>query len=113
VVISDCFATKSTVLELLRQLQAQRQETILFHTLAPEEIELPYEGEYIFEDSETGEEIPVHADAFREEYQQRLTQFNTEIRQACIQLEADYQQLRTDAPLDVALTSYLERRAAV
>jgi uncharacterized protein (DUF58 family) len=113
VVISDFFTASDTVLELLRQLQAQRQETIVFHVLAPEELDLPYEGEYIFEDSETAEEMPVHADAFREEYLKRLSDFCAHIRQECIRLEVDYQQLRTDAPLDVALTSYLERRASV
>ena len=113
VVISDCFTTRETVLELLRQLHAQRQETIVFHTVAPEEIELPYEGEYVFEDSESGEEIPVHADHFREAYQRRVREFCDGIRQSCIELEADYEQIRTDAPLDVALTGYLEKRAAV
>jgi uncharacterized protein (DUF58 family) len=112
VVISDFFTTSDAVLELLRQLQAQRQETLVFHILAPEELDLPYEGEYVFEDSETGEELPVHADAFREEYQQRLSNFCSEIKQECIQLEVDYQQLRTDSPLDVALIAYLEHRNA-
>src|ERR1041385_7968309 len=75
VVISDFFTTSGSVLELLRQLQAQRQEIIVFHLLAPEELDLPYEGEYLFEDCETGQELPVHADAFREEYQRRLGDF--------------------------------------
>jgi uncharacterized protein (DUF58 family) len=113
VVISDFFTAHEAVLELLRQLQAQRQEIIVFHLLAPEELDLPYEGECVFEDSETGEELPVHADDFRKQYQQRLAAFCSSIREECIQLEIDYQQLRTDAPLDVALIAYLERRAAV
>jgi uncharacterized protein (DUF58 family) len=113
VVLSDFFTTSEAVLELLRQLQGQRQEILVFHLLAPEELDLPYEGEYIFEDSETAEELPVHTDAFREEYQKRLSDFCGRIKQACIQLEVDYQQVRTDAPLDAALTTYLERRAQV
>jgi hypothetical protein len=112
VVISDCFTDSAAVLQLLRQLQGQRQEILVFHLLAPQELDLPYEGEYLFEDSETGEELPVHADAFREEYQKRLTAFCSEIRQECIRLEVDYQLLRTDAPLDAALIAYLERRGA-
>jgi hypothetical protein len=113
VVLSDFFTTSDTVFELIRQLQAQRQETIVFHLLAPEELDLPYEGEYIFEDSETAEELPVHADAFREEYHKRLNDYCQRIQKECIQSEADYQQVRTDAPLDMALTAYLERRTAV
>ncbi|PYI82949.1 MAG: hypothetical protein DME26_16030 [Verrucomicrobia bacterium] len=112
VVISDFFTTADAALELLRQLQGMRQEAIVFHVLAPEELDLPYEGEYLFEDMETRQELPVHADAFRKEYQKRLGDFCARIERECINLEIDYQKVRTDAPLDVALIAYLERRAA-
>lgn len=113
VVISDFFSSDETAFELLRQLNAQRQEVLVFHLLAPEELELPYEGEYIMEDSETSEEIPVHAEDFRREYQRRINEFCLRLSQECVKLEIEYQQIRTDTPLDVALVSYLERRAAV
>jgi uncharacterized protein (DUF58 family) len=113
VVISDFFAEGDSGLQLLRQLDAMRQEVIVFHLLAPEELDLPYEQEYLMEDSETGELLPVHGDLFRKEYQKRLGDFCRRIEQECVKLELDYLQLRTDAPLDVALTAYLERRAAL
>ncbi|MBI3415536.1 MAG: DUF58 domain-containing protein [Verrucomicrobia bacterium] len=113
VVISDFFTSGDTALELLRQLGGQHQEIIVFHLLAPEELDLPYDSEYIFEDCETGEELPVHAEEFRQEYQRRIGDFCERIRQECIKLEIDYQRLRTDEPLDVALIAYLERRAAL
>jgi hypothetical protein len=62
---------------------------------------------------ETVEEIPVHTEDFRKEYQRRLSDFCDRIKQECIELELDYQRLRTDAPMDVALLEYLERRAVV
>jgi uncharacterized protein (DUF58 family) len=113
VVLSDFFTSGEAVLKLLRQLRAQRQEIVVFHLLAPEELDLPFEGDLIFEDSETAEEVPLHADLFREEYQRRLSDFCTQIQQECVALEADYQRVRTDAPLDLALISYLESRAAI
>ena len=113
VVISDLMTTQGAALQLLRGLQAQRQETILFHLLAPEELDLPYQGECLFEDSETSEEIPVHVDDFRDEYLKRLNQFCADIREECVRLEFDYQLVRTDGPLDLALAAYLERRAAL
>jgi uncharacterized protein (DUF58 family) len=113
VVISDFFAPSGGAIDLLRRLQAQRQETLVFQVLAPEELDLPFEVEYIFEDSESAEELPVHADLFRAEYQKRLRAFCAGVEQQCVQLEADYQLIRTDAPLDTALTAYLEHRAAV
>ena len=113
VVISDFFTSEDAARQLLRQLQAQNQEILVFHVLAPEELDLPYEGESIFEDLETQEQIPVHTDDFRREYQKRLQTFCDGLKRQCIDLEVDYELLRTDAPLDVALTQYLERRAAV
>ena len=113
VIISDFFAAEASVRELLRRLHAQRQEVIVFHVLSAEETELPYEGEFLFEDLETGEELPVHTDDFRQEYRRRLGAFCDQIKQTCIELEMDYQPLRTDAPLDVALIGYLERRSAM
>lgn len=112
VVISDLFTAGGTILDLLRQLNAQRQETLVFHLLSPEEMDLPYDGECLFEDSETGEELPVHADVFRADYQARLADFCASIQQECTKLEADYHRVRTDMPLDAALIAYLERRAA-
>jgi hypothetical protein len=112
-VISDFFSEGDAGLELLRQLDAMRQEVIVFHLLAPEELDLPYHEEYLMEDSETGEELPVHAEVLRKEYQSRLAAFCERIQQECIKLEIDYQRLRTDEPLDIALIGYLERRASV
>jgi uncharacterized protein (DUF58 family) len=113
VVISDFFSPGETALELLRRLAAVRQEVIAFHVLAPEEMDLPYHHEYLMEDSETGEQIPVHPELFRKEYQQRLTEFCRRLEAQCVKLEVDYQRLRTDAPLDVALIAYLERRTVM
>src|SRR5438876_1979925 len=47
VVISDFFSPGETAIDLLRQLHAQGQEVIAFHLLAPEELDLPYEGEIV------------------------------------------------------------------
>src|SRR5215472_18480150 len=44
VVISDFFTSDEASRQLLRQLQAQNQEILVFHILAPEELELPYDG---------------------------------------------------------------------
>lgn len=113
VVISDFFTAGETGLELLSQLRAQRQEIIVFHLLAPEELELPYEGELLMQDAETGEELPVHAEAYRTEYQERIGGFCRRLQNHCVQLESDYVRLLTNEPLDVALIAYLEKRNAL
>ncbi len=113
VVISDFFTAGDSGLQLLSELRAQRQETIVFHLLAPEELDLPYEGELLMVDSETSEEQPVHAEAYRTEYQRRIGQFCEQLRNRCVQLEMDYVRLATNQPLDVALIAYLEKRNSI
>lgn len=113
VLISDFFAAGDTALELLRQLHAQRQEVIVLHLLSPEELDFPYQGALLLQDSETQQEMPVHAEAYRAKYLERLKQYCDAIRAECVKLEMDYQLLRTDAPLDLALIAYLERRNAM
>ncbi len=113
IVISDLFGTGDGVFELLRQLQVQRQEIIVFHLVSPEEADFNFEGDYLMEDSETGEQLPVHAGAFRKEYQQRYSRFCRRVEEECEKLEADYRRLRTDTPLEEALTLYLEERMRV
>lgn len=110
IVISDFFTADDSCIELLRQLHAQRQEVLVFHLISREELELPYQGEFIMEDSETGAEVVVNADEFRAEYQKRVGDFCERIRRECLKVEADYHRVRTDQPLDSALLAYLERR---
>jgi uncharacterized protein (DUF58 family) len=112
-IISDFFSTGDKLFELLRQLHFHRQEIIVFHVLSPEELDLTFEGNLIMQDQETGEEIPVQANEYREEYQRRLGEFNQRLQNECAKYEAAYRRLRTDEPLDRALIAYLEQRAAV
>ena len=111
--ISDLFSTGDSLFELLRLLRAQRQQVIVFHVLAPEEVDFSFQGDLLVEDQETGDKIPVHAETFRAEYQKRFADFCGRAERVCEQLEIDYRRLRTDEPLDRALTNYLEERAGV
>ena len=111
VVISDFFTTDDSGFELLRQLHAHRQETLVFHLLSPEELELPETGEWILEDSETGEERIVHLDEVRSSYRERLNTFCDRVKTECQSYEFDYVRLSTGEPLDQALMNYLERRS--
>jgi len=112
VVISDLFSNGDAIFELLRQLRAQRQQVIVFHVLSPEETDFKFEGDFLIEDCESGEKIPVNADSFRSDYLKSFNDFCRRAELSCETLEIDYQRLRTDEPLDRALTIYLEERMA-
>lgn len=113
VVISDLLSSVENVIDMLQQLQAERQEVVLFHILAPEELELPTDGRFLMQDAETGEQVSVDASTFRQEFQQRVQSFCRAVQKGCAGMEVDYERIRTDQPLDVALTTYLERRQQI
>ena len=113
VVISDFFAPEEIIFDLFRRLQSHRQEIIVFHLLSAEEMDFGYEGECLFEDVETREELPVHAGAFRKEYLRRVGEFRGRLAKECEKREIDLHFIRTDTPLNNALSTYLEKRLAV
>jgi uncharacterized protein (DUF58 family) len=94
----------------LEQLRIRNIDILVFHILCPEEIDPPYAGEMILEDSETGREIVIDAAQFRTGYPQRLNRFLHDIESMCHDLEAQYCRLTTDQPLDEALHRYLTLR---
>src|SRR5688572_5640608 len=112
VVISDFLGGGEACFGLLRQLHAQGHEVLVFHLLSPEELDLSYEGNFVMEDSESGAEIQVEAEGFRAEYRKRVNDFCSRVAQECTKLEIDCQLLRTDSALDIAMMTYLEKRAA-
>ena len=49
----------------------------------------------------------------RKEYERRYSRFCRRVEEECEKFEADYRRLRTDTPLEEALTLYLEERMRV
>jgi uncharacterized protein (DUF58 family) len=110
IVISDLLSPDQAVFDLLRQLQLQRRELMVFHIVAPEEMDFDFQENFEMEDAETGERVTLHASSFRQEYLRRFHEFLSEAKQQCEKLEADYCLLRTDQSLERALVAYLEAR---
>ena len=113
VIISDLLTPGEAAFDLFRQLRSQRQEVIVFHVMAAEELDFDFDGEFLFEDSESDLTVPLHAGMFRKEYLGRVEEFQQRIKKECEKFEVDYQLIRTDQPLADALPAYLERRMAV
>jgi hypothetical protein len=77
----------------------------------PAELDLPFEGNIIFEDLEALD-LRVSADprAIRKTYQQVVEEFVREMRKQCHDSAIDYQMISTATRLDHALASYLSWR---
>jgi uncharacterized protein (DUF58 family) len=114
VILSDCFEEGGQVDPLLRALQHfrhRKHEVLLFHILAPEEMEFPFKKWTMFRNLEiAGHRLLVDPQRLRKEYLQNFERFCGELRSACGRCQVDYHLLRTDEPVERALGIYLSRR---
>jgi uncharacterized protein (DUF58 family) len=111
VLVSDLLDEPEAILKGLRQFRFKGNDVIVFHLLDQAEIELPFEGNILFEDLEAAN-LRVIADprAIRSTYRQVVQEFIEHMRKQCHDDSIDYQLISTATPLDRALASYLSWR---
>ena len=82
----------------------------MFHVLDPAELEFGFGDASPFEDLETGEQMPVVPEAFRDEYKQLVKAHIDALARSFSGVRVDYMMLDTSKPLDHALFKYLNSR---
>ncbi len=111
VLLSDLFDDVPHILSGLRHFRHRRHEVIVFHILDPAEVDFPFRQVTLFKGLEGLDELLTDPLALREGYRAELQAFTEELRKGCRMADIDYVPLRTDTPLDVALTGYLASRS--
>ena len=111
VLISDLLDEPEQILKGLRQFRFKGNDVIVFHLLDQAELDLPFDGNILFEDLEAAN-LQVIADprAIRATYKEVVQEFITDMRKQCHDSAIDYQLISTATPLDQALASYLSWR---
>ena len=113
ILLSDCFDPLPSLVHALRHLRHRGHEVILFHILAPEEIDFPFKLATRFRSLETpGLELLIDPWGDRQEYLKNFNDFRDRLRTRAGEMQVDYHRLRTDEPVDRALGLYLTRRLA-
>jgi uncharacterized protein (DUF58 family) len=113
VIFSDCFDPLNQLVHALRHLRHRRHEVLLFHILAPEEIEFPFTKRTQFRHLENANELRlIDPAAVRAEYRKNFDAFCQALRMQASHLQIDYHVMRTDEPVDRALGVYLMKRQA-
>jgi uncharacterized protein (DUF58 family) len=111
VVLSDCFDDIDKLLLALRRFRHHKHEILLFHILAPEEMEFPYGRMTQFRNLEVdGHKLLVDPKRLRQEYLKNFGEFCDRLRERSRAMHIDYHLLRTDEPVERALGLYLTRR---
>jgi len=111
ILVSDLLDEPEEILKGLRLFRFKGNDVIVFHLLDPAELELPFDGNILFEDMEQVD-LRVTADpqAIRKVYRKVVDEFIDHVRKECRDNSIDYQLLSTATPLDRALVSYLSWR---
>jgi len=111
ILVSDLLDEPEQILKGLRLFRFKGNDVIVFHLLDQAELDLPFDGNILFEDLEQ-EDLKVIADpkAIRATYRQVVEEFIAQIRQQCHESVIDYQLISSSTPLDRALASYLSWR---
>ena len=110
--VSDLLDEPEAILNGLRQFRFRGNDVIVFHLLDQAELDLPFDGNILFEDLEAAD-LQVIADprTIRMTYQKVVREFIADMRKQCRDNTIDYQIISTATPLDQALASYLSWRA--
>lgn len=112
-IFSDCFDEMNHLVHALRHLRHRRHEILLFHIVAPEEIDFPFRRRLQFRDLELADELRrVDPAAVRSAYVRNFQTFCETLRRQAANLQIDYHFMRTDEPVDRALGYYLMNRRA-
>jgi len=111
ILVSDLLDDPEPILKGLRLFRFKGNDVIVFHLLDQAELDLPFDGNILFEDLEQAN-LKVVADprAIRKTYQEVVREFVSEMRKQCRDNAIDYQLISTSTPLDQALASYLSWR---
>lgn len=112
IVLSDLFDDPESLLAGLRHFRHRRHDVIVMHVLDPAELDFPFQQPTLFKGLEAAGELLVDPVRLRKAYREEFNRFQTEVAAGCRAQGADYVLLRTDRPLDAALTAYLHQRQA-
>jgi uncharacterized protein (DUF58 family) len=111
IILSDCFDEIGPLLRALMHFRHRRHEVLLFHILAPEEIEFPFKKWTQFRNLEMlGHKLLVDPNRLRKEYLQNFQDFCRQLREQAGGMQIDYHLMRTDEPVERALGVYLTKR---
>jgi uncharacterized protein (DUF58 family) len=112
ILISDLFDPNAE--RVVSELAGTRCEVALLHTLSPDELDPPLEGDLRVVDSETGDGVDITADLYTlDAYRQRLAEWQARLEQVSTKRRVSYVPTPTTLPLAELVFAELRRRRVV
>jgi uncharacterized protein (DUF58 family) len=110
VILSDLFDNVDSMMAGLKHFRHRRHEVVLMHVLDPAELDFPFRRATLFRGLEQLGDVLVEPRALRNAYLEQFNAYLCRLKTGCRMRQIDYVEMRTDRPLDVALSSYLASR---
>jgi len=110
VVLSDFFDDLASLTAGLKHFCHRRHDVVLLHVLDGAELDFPFRGPTEFKGLEQFPDVQADPQAIRRAYLREITLFRQQLERECRRLHIDYFLLRTDQPIDLALTKVLVTR---
>jgi uncharacterized protein (DUF58 family) len=110
-ILSDLFDSVDGMMAGLKHFRHRRHDVVLMHVLDPAELDFPFRRATLFRGLEGLPEVLVEPRSLRQAYLEEFGRFQRELKRQCRMHQIDYVLLRTDQPLDVALSGFLASRA--
>jgi len=112
VVISDLFDDVNLLMAGLKHVRHRQHDVIILQVLDPAELLFPFTEPTLFRGLEGIPHVIADPRSLRRAYVEEMSQFLRAVQRGCRESDMDYCLLRTDAPLDTALSAFLARRMA-
>lgn len=112
ILISDLWdENPDRIMRALKHFRHREHEVVVLHLQDPREEKFDYRDESIFVDMESGQRLNVQPWELRDGYKKLMRERLEFYKKQCGANRITYERILTDAPFDVALLRYLEKRA--
>ena len=113
ILVSDFLTRDQDIHKSLKLLRSRGLEVILFHILHPDELNLPFDGDTVFESLEDDPTVGLDPMDIREEYQKAIQEKIDQLKKISNGIGVDYVFMDTSIPLKKALSYYLLKRKSL
>lgn len=110
IMISDLWDGSDAVMKALKHFRHLKHEVLLFHLLDRDELTLPFDGDLVFEDMETGMRVRLDTATAGLQYVKDVESWRRKLSRDCRKDLIDYVPLDTGTRFEKALLSYLHKR---
>ncbi len=110
VILSDLFDDVDSMMAGLKHFRHRRHDVIILHVLDPAELDFRFQRITLFRGLEQLPDVIADPRALRTAYLREFGAYVRRLKKGCRMHRIDYVQMRTDHPLELALSSYLSSR---